>query len=53
MISTLEQIVDRILRDIGRFGDEYPHNGDGLKYVLTARAQWQMTGDPAARQFGD
>ncbi len=108
--TTLRQAVEQIRRDIPRFGDLYPHNGDGMTYVLTennhwmtsfwlgqlwlayaitgedifraeaqrrlasfdhrlvnrideshdlgflytlsARAQWQMTGDPAARQLG-
>ena len=108
--TTLQQAVESVRRNIPRFGDQYPHNGDGLTYVLTdnnhwmtsfwpgqlwlayhvtgdetfrreaerrlpsfrerlisrvheshdlgfeytlsARAQWQLTGDPAARQLG-
>lgn len=108
--TTLAEAVDHIRRDIPRYGDQYPHNGDGMTYVLTdnnhwmtsfwpgqlwlayavtgdeifrqeaerklasfeyrlvnrideshdlgflyslsARAQWQMTGDLAARQLG-
>ena len=108
--TTLQQAIENVRRNIPRFGDQYPHNGDGMAYVLTdnthwmtsfwpgqlwlayhvtgdetfrreaerrlasfehrlvnrideshdlgflytlsARAQWQMTGDPAARQLG-
>lgn len=107
--NALAQAIEQIRRNIPRFGDQYPHNGDGLRYVLTennhwmtsfwtgqlwlayhvtgddvfrreaerrlasfehrlinrideshdlgflytlsARAQWQLTGDPAARQL--
>ncbi|MBZ0286686.1 MAG: glycoside hydrolase family 88 protein [Anaerolineae bacterium] len=107
---TLKQAVEQVRRSIPHYGDQYPHNGDGLKYILTennhwmtsfwpgqlwlayavtgdeafrkeaerrlasfeyrlvnrideshdlgflyslsARAQWQMTGNPAARQLG-
>src|SRR5829696_3457846 len=108
--TTLSQAVENVRRNIPRFGNQYPHNGEGMNYVLTennhwmtsfwtgqlwlayaitgddefrreaerrlasfeyrlvnriseshdlgflytlsARAQWQMTGDPAARQLG-
>ena len=108
--TTLGQAVDHVRRNIPRYGDQYPHNGDGMNYVLTdnnhwmtsfwpgqlwlayavtgdetfrreaerklasfeyrlvnrideshdlgflysltARAQWQLIGDPAARQLG-
>ena len=107
---TLQQAVESVRGNIPRFGDRYPHNGDGMTYILTennhwmtsfwtgqlwlayavtgddefrhaaerhlasfedrlvkrigeshdlgflytlsARAQWQLTGDPAARQLG-
>ncbi len=108
--TTLQQAIENVRRNIPRFGDQYPHNGDGMAYMLTdnthwmtsfwpgqlwlayhvtgddefrreaerrltsfndrlvnrideshdlgflysltARAQWQLTGDPAARQLG-
>jgi unsaturated chondroitin disaccharide hydrolase len=41
--TTLQQAVEHIRRDIPRFGDQYPHNGDGMNYVLTENTHWMTS----------
>ncbi len=40
---TLQQAVESIRRNIPRFGDRYPHNGDGLTYILTDNDHWMTS----------
>ncbi len=60
--DTLQTAVGRVRANITRFGDQYPHNGDGMAYVLGANNHWMtsfwtgqlwlaylVTGDPAYR----
>ncbi len=41
--TTLQQAVESVRRNIPRFGDQYPHNGDGLNYVLTDNNHWMTS----------
>ncbi len=41
--KTLQQTIEHIRRDIPRFGDQYPHNGDGMRYVLTDNNHWMTS----------
>ena len=41
--TTLQQAVENIRRNIPRFGDRYPHNGDGMNYVLTENTHWMTS----------
>jgi unsaturated chondroitin disaccharide hydrolase len=38
--TTLDQAIENVRRNIPRFGDQYPHNGDGMRYVLTENDHW-------------
>ena len=41
--TTLQQAIANVRRNIPRFGDQYPHNGDGLAYVLTDNDHWMTS----------
>lgn len=41
--TTLQQAVEQIRRNIPRFGDQFPHNGDGMAYVLTDNNHWMTS----------
>lgn len=41
--TTLEQAVANVRRNIPRFGDQFPHNGDGMAYVLTENTHWMTS----------
>jgi unsaturated chondroitin disaccharide hydrolase len=41
--TTLDQAVENVRRNIPRFGDQYPHNGEGMRYVLTANDHWMTS----------
>ncbi len=41
--ATLRQAVESVRRNIPRFGDAYPHNGDGMSYVLTGNTHWMTS----------
>jgi unsaturated chondroitin disaccharide hydrolase len=41
--TTLQQAVENVRRNIPRFGDLYPHNGDGMAYVLTENNHWMTS----------
>ncbi len=41
--TTLGQAVEAIRRNIPRFGDQYPHNGEGLRYRLTENNHWMTS----------
>jgi unsaturated chondroitin disaccharide hydrolase len=41
--TTLDQAVENVRRNIPRFGDQYPHNGDGMRYVLTENDHWMTS----------
>lgn len=41
--TTLGQAVEHVRRNIPRYGDQYPHNGDGLGYVLTDNNHWMTS----------
>lgn len=41
--STLQQAVEIIRTNIPRFGDRYPHNGDGATYILTENNHWMTS----------
>lgn len=41
--STLAEAIENIRRNIPRFGDQYPHNGAGMAYVLTENNHWMTS----------
>lgn len=41
--EALGQSVEKIRANIPRFGDQYPHNGDGQVYVLTDNNHWMTS----------
>jgi unsaturated chondroitin disaccharide hydrolase len=41
--TALPQAIEQIRRNIPRFGDKFPHNGDGLSYVLTENNHWMTS----------
>ncbi|MCC6801717.1 MAG: glycoside hydrolase family 88 protein [Anaerolineae bacterium] len=41
--STLQQAVEIVRGNIPRFGDRYPHNGEGTTYILTENNHWMTS----------
>lgn len=41
--TALPQAIEQIRRNIPRFGDKFPHNGDGMNYVLTENNHWMTS----------
>ncbi|MBX3082347.1 MAG: glycoside hydrolase family 88 protein [Anaerolineae bacterium] len=41
--ATLQQAIEQVRINIPRFGDQYPHNGDGKVYVLRDNDHWMTS----------